>query len=186
MTAGESSPVDVSGIDPLVDLTTPQTNPASFSSSHDSTHHMITRTKSKSLLQPREILNLLAAATLCDIREPKHIKKALSQPYWRRAMEEEMEALSHDRTWQLVPRDSYMNVVGSKWVFKTKLKADGTIDKFKARLVAKGYNQIEGLDFEDTFNPVVKSTTIRIVLTLATVQKWPLRQLYVKNAFLHG
>lgn len=72
-----------------------------------------------------------------------------------------------------------------KWVFETKLKADGRIDKQKVLLVTKGYNQIEGLDFEDTFSLVVRATTIRMVLTLATVQ-WPRQQLDAKNVFLHG
>ncbi|PKI41573.1 hypothetical protein CRG98_038084 [Punica granatum] len=78
-----------------------------------------------------------------------------------------------------------MNAVGCKWVFNTKLRADGTRDRFKARLVAKGFHQEEGVDFFE-FNPIVKPATIRIVLTLAVVRIWSIRQLDVKNAFLHG
>lgn len=71
-------------------------------------------------------------------------------------------------------------------MFKTKLKSYGTIDRYKARLVAKGYSQLEGIDFEETFSPVVKATTIRIVLSVAITLHWSVKQLEVKNAFLDG
>lgn len=101
-------------------------------------------------------------------------------------MQDEIDALHSNNTWSLVPRPLDANVVGSKWIFRTKLKEDGSIDRFKARLVAKGYTQVPGLDFGETFGPVVKAPTIRVILSLAVHFKWPLKQLDVKNAFLHG
>ncbi|WKA11964.1 hypothetical protein VitviT2T_029410 [Vitis vinifera] len=101
-------------------------------------------------------------------------------------MQEEIKALIQNRTWDLVPRPPTANIVGSKWVFKTKLKEDGTIYGYKARLVAQGFSQIPGLDFGETFSPVIKHTTIRLILSLAVTLGWTMRQLDVKNAFLHG
>jgi len=118
--------------------------------------------------------------------EPRSLKSALADQGWYRAMKDEMDALDENQTWILVPRTSQMNVIGCKWVYKTKLAPDGSLDRLKARLVAKGFHQEEGVDFTETFSPVVKHATIRIVLSVAIVQNWSIHQLDVKNAFLHG
>lgn len=99
---------------------------------------------------------------------------------------EELKALHENGTWDLVPQDPNANVLGCKWVFKTKLKSDGTLERLKARVVAKGFSQVLGLDFIETFSPVIKPTTIRVVLTIALANNWDIRQLNVKNAFLRG
>jgi hypothetical protein len=101
-------------------------------------------------------------------------------------MQEEHAALHRNHTWSLVLATSSMNVVGCRWVFKIKRQADGSIEHYKARLVAKGYNQKEGLDYDETFSPVVKPSTIRTILALAISRNWPLKQLDVRNAFLNG
>ena len=85
--------------------------------------------------------------------EPASHRTALSEPAWRAAMEAEFEALQANKTWILVPRPPSTNIVGSKWIFKTKFRPDGSVDKYKERLVARGFTQQYGIDYHDTFSP---------------------------------
>jgi histone deacetylase 1/2 len=125
-----------------------------------------------------------SATTLSD--EPPTVTAALNDKNWSVAMHSEYQALLHNKTWHLVPKPKGKNIIGCKWVYKVKQKSDGTIDRYKARLVAKGFKQRYGIDYEDTFSPVVKATTIRLILSIAVTKGWSLRQLDVQNAFLHG
>jgi hypothetical protein len=101
-------------------------------------------------------------------------------------MEEECTALHDNRTWDLVPRPGHANVVSGKWVFRHKFHSDGSFDRYKVHWVLRGFTQRPGVDYDEMFSPVVKPATVRTVLTLAHSQDWPIHQLDVKNAFLHG
>ncbi|KAK1669345.1 hypothetical protein QYE76_057504 [Lolium multiflorum] len=107
-----------------------------------------------------------SAAIADPSAEPRTYQVALSIPHWREAMGQEYHALIRNKTWTLVPPPSRVNVVDSKWVFKVKKHSDGSIERYKARLVARGFRQRYGLDYEDTFSPVVKPTTIGLPLSL--------------------
>ncbi|KAK1652494.1 hypothetical protein QYE76_070299 [Lolium multiflorum] len=118
--------------------------------------------------------------------EPKNISEALTDTKCKSAMQEEYNALLANNTWHLIPPSFKRNVIGCKWVYRIKKNVDGTIDRYKSRLVAKGFKQRYDIDYEDTFSPVVKIATVRIVLSISVSRGWSLRQLDVKNAFLHG
>nr|KYP50090.1 Retrovirus-related Pol polyprotein from transposon TNT 1-94 [Cajanus cajan] len=118
--------------------------------------------------------------------EPKNVKQALADPNWFSAMQQEYNALMLNHTWDLVSLPSDRKAVGCKWVFRVKENVDGSIDKLKARLVAKGFHQVHGFDFHETFSPVIKPITIRIIITLALTNNWDLFQLDVNKGFLNG
>lgn len=124
--------------------------------------------------------------SLTTNHEPKTYFEASKFECWNQAMKVEVAALEKTGTWKIVDLPPHVKPIGCRWVYKIKHKSDGTIERFKARLVAKGYNQIEGLDYLDTFSPVAKLTTVRLVLALASIHNWHLHQLDVNNAFLHG
>nr|XP_045087553.1 uncharacterized mitochondrial protein AtMg00810-like [Aegilops tauschii subsp. strangulata] len=101
-------------------------------------------------------------------------------------MQEEFDALQRNRTWTLVSRPPRANVITGKWVFRHKTRSDGTLERYKARGVVRGFRQCAGVDVTETFAPVVKPGTIRTVLQLAMSRGWPVHQMDVSNAFLHG
>eukprot|EP00253_Pinus_taeda_P015845 PITA_15845 len=121
-----------------------------------------------------------------NIIEPANYEEPSKSDTWRAAMYEEIESINRNHTWDLVELPEGKTPIGCKCLYKPKINADGSIEKLKARLVAKCYSQQEGIDFDDTFAPVAKLNTIRMLISLATKHKWQLHQLDVKSAFLNG
>lgn len=105
---------------------------------------------------------------------------------WKEACNDEIKSLIKNKTWTLVPLPSGNRALTCKWVFRIKTDAKGNIQKYKARLVAKGFLQIEGVEFYETFSPVTKFTSVRILVAMAATFDWPLFHMDVKTAFLNG
>jgi hypothetical protein len=101
-------------------------------------------------------------------------------------MRDEFNAFQQNNTWSLVPKPPGVNVVSGKWVFRHKFHPDGTLARYKGCWVCRGFSEQQGIDFDETLSPVCKPSTIHVVLSLAVSSAWPIRQLDVKNAFLHG
>eukprot|EP00253_Pinus_taeda_P006432 PITA_06432 len=118
--------------------------------------------------------------------DPDTFAEASGHPHWEAAMNEEYHSLLANDTWDLVPLPRGRKLVRCKWVYRTKYGPDGKVDKHKARLVAKGFSQVEGIYYTETFSPVAKMNSIRLVLSLAASLKWEVHQMDVKSAFLHG
>ena len=123
---------------------------------------------------------------LLSSTEPQNVREACKDECWVKAMDEELEQIEKNNTWELVPRPKDNNVIGTKWVFKNKLNENGEVIRNKARLVCKGYAQREGIDFEETFAPVARLEAIRIFLALSSFQNFKVFQMDVKSAFLNG
>ncbi|CAL9026025.1 unnamed protein product [Prunus brigantina] len=133
-----------------------------------------------------KILNDVYAQCKMSIIYLEDFSEAIKDEVWKKAMTEEMLMIEKNSTWELVDRPCNKPIVGVKWVYKTKMNLDGSIQKHKARLVAKGYTQKPGVDYNETFAPVARLDTIRTLIALVAQKGWKLWQLDVKSAFLNG
>ncbi|MCO5611387.1 hypothetical protein L7F22_065640 [Adiantum nelumboides] len=125
-------------------------------------------------------------AKVAQVVEPTCFEEAAENDKWQEAMNEEMDALYGNETWELVPLPKEKKPIECRWVYKVKHNSDGSVSRYKARLVAKGYAQTYVIDYEETFAPVAKMVTVRAVIAMAVVKGWNLHQMDVKNAFLRG
>ena len=134
----------------------------------------------------RSIAEASSYLALLSSTEPQNVKEACKDECWVKAMDDELEQIEKNNTWELVPRPKDKNVIGTKWIFKNKLNENGGVVRNKARLVCKGYAQQEGIDFEETFAPVARLEAIRMFLALSSFQKFKVFQMDVKSPFLNG
>ncbi|PKU79316.1 Retrovirus-related Pol polyprotein from transposon TNT 1-94 [Dendrobium catenatum] len=149
-------------------------------------HSMTTRSQTGSL-KPICRLNLLHQVEQCAQQHvPTTYSEASKHVEWRQAMAEEFAALQQQGTWTLVSPPQNASILGCKWTFRKKFNSDGSVARHKARLVAQGNRQEHGLDYDETFSPVAKLPTIRVLFTVALYHGWTVQQLDVNNAFLHG
>jgi len=133
--------------------------------------------------------NLIAEAIMDVEADPRTLAEARSRSDWLRwkeAMDRELSTLEKAGTWCTVPRPSDKNIVGSKWVFRIKRKADGSVDKYKARLVARGFTQVYGVDYFVTFSPVAKLASFRLILAIAARLDWDIESFDFNGAYLNG
>ncbi|KAL0423678.1 UNVERIFIED_CONTAM: Retrovirus-related Pol polyprotein from transposon RE1 [Sesamum radiatum] len=126
------------------------------------------------------------SVSLSSVSIPNTYCEALRHPAWKMAMDDEMSALVSRGTWELVDAPPNADIVACRWVFTLKFRADGTLERYKARLVAKGFTQTYGVDYFETFSPVARLNSIRVLFSLAVNLSWPMYQMHIKNAFLYG
>jgi hypothetical protein len=120
-----------------------------------------------------------------SLSEPSTYRDALAHSKWQFAMAEEITVLEHTGTWDHVPHPSTIPIT-CKWIYKIKTHSDGSIERYKARLVGRGFQQQYGRDYKETFAPVVHRITVHTLIAVASVRRWAISQLDMKNAFLHG
>jgi transposase InsO family protein len=139
------------------------------------------------------VFSVLESAATAAVFEtegnPKTLHEAQARPdwpLWKEAMDHEIATLEQAGTWETVPRPQGKNIVSSKWVFRIKRKADGTIEKYKARLVARGFTQVYGIDYFDTYSPVAKLASIRTILAFTARYDWDIETFDFIGAYLNG
>lgn len=143
------------------------------------------------LFQPQDLAHLpqeylSSLANVLTVQEPTNYKQAKTDTRWVAAIGKELKALEENDTWELTSLPPGQKAISSKWVYKTKYNPDGTVERLKARLVIRGFDQRQGKDYKHTFSTVAKLAIVRVLIAIATAKGWPLHQLDINNAFLHG
>lgn len=118
--------------------------------------------------------------------EPRNFNETRKNEKWMKVMEEELQQIEKNKTWELVPRLAHKNVIGTKWVYRNKMNEEDKVIRNKERLVCKGYSQVEGIGFEETFVLVARLEAIRLFLSFSTYKRYKVYQMDVKSAFLNG
>jgi hypothetical protein len=136
--------------------------------------------------KPKRFSSYAACMTKLLDEEPTTFEEAVQKKQWKEAMTEEHQSIMKNDVWEIVPRPKEKSVVTSKWVYKIKHVADRSVDKYKARFIARGFSQKEGEDYDKTFAPVARYTSIRAIISLSASMGWSLHQMDVKTAFLNG
>lgn len=147
------------------------------------THHMVVR--SQNHIYELKQLHLTTKHLIPQTFKLATVSQALKEPLWREGMCEELNALIKSGTWEMVPKQPYQNLVDCKWFHRVKRHPNGHVTQFKARLIARGFHQGPGVDFTDTCSPIIKPTTIRIILSIVLNRGWNIQQLDVNKTFLH-
>jgi hypothetical protein len=141
---------------------------------------------SRKTKRPKIFSSYAAYMTKILDEEPTIFEEAVKKEQWKEVMAEEHQSIMRNEVWEIVPRPKEKSVVTSKWVYKIKHAADGSVDKYKERFMARGFFQKEGEDYDETFAPVVRYTSIKTIISLATSMGWNLHQMDVKTTFLNG
>eukprot|EP00253_Pinus_taeda_P014831 PITA_14831 len=135
---------------------------------------------------PKQFCSYMAMVTSIVDSRPSSYEEVASQQVGKEAMMEEYSSIIKNDVWEVVPRLEGKSVVTSRWLYKIKHATDGSIEKFKARFVVRGFSQVEGDDYEETFAPVARYTSIRSIIWIAAEMGWKIHQMDVKTAFLDG
>eukprot|EP00253_Pinus_taeda_P036638 PITA_36638 len=135
---------------------------------------------------PERYTGYMALVGECVEIEPSSFEEAMQHPVWVDVMVEKYDSIVRNNVWDVVPRPENKLVVSSRWLYKVKQAADGSVEKHKAIFVARGFSQVEGIDYDETFAPVARYSSIRLMLALSTQMGWKIHQMDVKPAFLNG
>jgi hypothetical protein len=146
---------------------------------------MLVRLAVREHMPPKKFLNYTTLMSSIIDAEPSSFEEVADQQIWRDAMVEEYTSIMRNDVWDIVPRPEEKSIVSSRWLYKIKHAADGSIEKFKARFVARGFSQKERVDYEEMFSPVARYASIRAVISIASIMRWRIHQMDVKTTFLN-